>query len=661
MQKISLDEILANIEQGICFEASHDDDFFIKIHEYVPVVCAAIHNGHRLRPALEENCLLTDKERLYEEDPHTATFIQSMPITLIGNDSRYEYDLNRGVENCVYESAWGKEVWKTPLTEAEKALSLEKHQRFYQVVKALISKLEKMFQAVIVYDLHSYNYKRHDQSFLFNIGIENLDIPRYNRQITHWKNALMRMKSSRLIPDVSVNHIFYGRGELLRFVREHFNNTLVMATEVKKIFMNEDTGQPYPKVIQALAKGFKEAITLNSQQFINDRSNLNFSHKEDVLSSTLPKNVIQFDQKLFKLLSKFELLTPINPINLEQEKRKFFKMNFSENPSFRYKPLTTDAHEFKANMYKLPIAEIEDVHIRQLYLDVIQAYSDKIDMLNTIGTDQFFFNSLRHFGAPNEKDIANAQFLLFGKTPNFGEEEIFDAAQAKDYFYEEGAQYGFNFNIELKENQAADAYVLSRRRKLLLKKSALFNKNRLNALLHHEIGVHVLTGVNAEEQPLKLFQLGMPEYTETQEGLAILSELQSGFLEVKRLRQLALRVMAVNSLIQGNDFKTTYVQLLENYNPDPNQLYYIVARVYRGGGFTKDYLYLSGFKRILQLQSKGRDLNNLFIGKTAIKYLPILNELVDRGMLNKVQHLPKPYLKPSEIDPVLQYLSQSLI
>ena len=43
----------------------------------------------------------------------TDTFVSSMPWTIFGRDSRFEYDLNRDPKNCVYKDAWGKQVWKT--------------------------------------------------------------------------------------------------------------------------------------------------------------------------------------------------------------------------------------------------------------------------------------------------------------------------------------------------------------------------------------------------------------------------------------------------------------------------------------------------------------------------------------------------------------------
>ena len=49
-----------------------------------------------------------------------------MPLTIIGKDSRFEYDLNRDLSDCVYEDAWGKPVWRKTLP---KAIIKESHQK----------------------------------------------------------------------------------------------------------------------------------------------------------------------------------------------------------------------------------------------------------------------------------------------------------------------------------------------------------------------------------------------------------------------------------------------------------------------------------------------------------------------------------------------------
>ena len=661
MQNLKLSEIIANIEQGVCFEATHEHDFYIKIQEYVPYVCAAIHDGHRLRKELEDNCLLSEEERLFEEDPFTGEFIQSLPITLIGGDSRYEYDLNRDEDNCLYDIAWGKKVWKNDLTEEEKEKSLQKHRNFYAVARALIKKLESDFKAVIVYDIHSYNYKRHTTSYLFNIGVENIDVKRYNSQISYWKKKLLEIQGPKFTSEVSVNHIFYGRGQLLKLVKNEFSHTLVLATEVKKVFMNEDTGERYPLVVQSIAKGLKRAILSNSKHYINSFSNINIKKKSSLLYGGLHPELLDLDKKLFSQLRNFELLSLVNPINVERERSKFFKGGFRKNPSFKYRPLTMDPHLFKSKMYRLDVDSLEDVHIRQMYIDIIRAYADKVDMINSIGSEAFLYNSLRYFGEPSAVDISNAKFLLYTQElPQFLNEEPLPMSDVVHAFKAEGERYGFDFKVEVLDNIPSKALVINSKKTAYLKKGAEFTATELKSLIHHEVGVHMVTTMNAMEQPLKFLSLGLPRNTHTQEGLAILAEMLCGALTIKRLRELGLRVLAVQSLSSGNDFKHTFQMLLEEYKVDPTMLFYLVTRVYRGGGFTKDYLYLSGFSQILKMYKNGVKLDNLFLGKTTHSYLTILNEFVDRGILNPPAFKSHPFEQPEKEDPILDYLTTTL-
>lgn len=661
MQNLSIDEIVSKIREEICFEATHNGDFTVKIQNYVPYVCAAIHDGHRLREDLADKCLLDEKERLYEEDPHTGEFIQSMPITLVGGDSRYEYDLNRGEESCIYNVAWGKEVWKKPLTTKQKEASLTKHRNFFRVVHALMEVLEKKFGACVVYDVHSYNYLRHETSYLFNIGIENIDIKRFNRHISHWKKQLMDIKIKKVATDVSVNHIFYGRGQLLKYAKAHFKNTLVLATEIKKVFMDELSGEKYPIIVQSIAKGLKRAIIQDAQYFINEHANVNVKKRGRLLHSELQPELLKLDKRLHALTKNFELLNFVNPINIHKEKKRFFKKDFNYNPEFRYRPLTLDPHEFKSKMYALKVSDIEDIHIRQIYMDIINAYGVKADMLTSLGTEKFLYNSLSYFGEPSAKDIDNAYFLLYcEELPQFKNEVRLEFEEVKERFEAEGKAYGFDYKVECVANIPSEAMVINSKKTVLLRKGVRFYPHRLEAILNHEIGVHMVTTMNALNQPLKFLSSGLPRNTYTQEGLALMAEYLGGGLSVTRMKELGLRVIAVSYLTKGYDFKTTFQKLHEKNYTDDDHLFNIVTRVYRGGGFTKDYLYLRGFRRISEMMAQGIDLSNLFLGKTSHQYRLVLNELVDRGMLNPPQYLCRAFEKPVAKDPILEYLTKSI-
>lgn len=246
-----------------------DYSFSLKISDYVPFACTAIHDGHHFEKSLWENCYHTAHDRWYEEDPATGTMIDDLPITLIAHDSRFEYDLNRHPDEAIYETAWGKKLWKTPLSEQEKSKGIEKHENFYKVVLTLMVKLEEMFGSAVVYDMHSYNWKRWDREVpVFNLGTSNVDQVKYKIAIQQWQEILQNMElpiSQKV--SCGVNDVFQGNGYLLKYVTSNTLNTLVLATEVSKIYCDEETGRMYPEVVAALKDQFKYYIQAHAHRF----------------------------------------------------------------------------------------------------------------------------------------------------------------------------------------------------------------------------------------------------------------------------------------------------------------------------------------------------------------------------------------------------------
>ena len=168
----------------------------------------------------------------------------------------------------------------------------------------------------------------------------------------------------------------------------------------------------------------------------------------------------------------------------------------------------------------------------------------------------------------------------------------------------------------------------------------------------------MVTTLNAKKQPLKVFGLGLSGNTHTQEGLAIYSEYCSESLTLSRLQTLALRVIAVNYMLKHRDFVKTFHTLLSEFELDREFAFTLTTRVYRGGGFTKDYLYLSGFRDIVEL-AKTQPLDNLLVGKTGLLDFAITNEVVERGLVNRPTSLFDLSYRPSG-DDVLDFIVQSI-
>ena len=270
MYKLSIDQMLQKIEAEEPFEAvANDYSFTLKIEKYVHYVCGAVHDGHQFRRELWENCLHTEYERWYEEDPCTKEFVKSHPIVIAGCDSRFEYDLNRDPNNAIYEDAWGKQLWKEPLPTHQKEKSLKKHANFYKVVHALIAKIEAKFGVAVVYDMHSYNWVRWDREVpVVNLGTANIDTARFENEVEDWRELLSKLELPHSILSTSkVNDTFQGNGYFLKFITKNFPNTLVLATEFKKIYCDEINQVLYPEVVKAIEVQLRNLLPQHAEAF----------------------------------------------------------------------------------------------------------------------------------------------------------------------------------------------------------------------------------------------------------------------------------------------------------------------------------------------------------------------------------------------------------
>lgn len=157
-------------------------------------------------------------------------------------------------------------------------------------------------------------------------------------------------------------------------------------------------------------------------------------------------------------------------------------------------------------------------------------------------------------------------------------------------------------------------------------------------LANHEIGVHLVTTYNGLLQPLKIFSNGLPRNVETQEGLAVFSEYMGGALTLKRLKEIAYRVLASDSLIKGYTFADTFDLINGQYKLNRDDAFTITLRAHRGGGFTKDRLYLSGLRKIYKRYLKEESMDNLLTGKVALEQEETIKYLLGLGLAQPIAH-----------------------
>ncbi|MEX0289105.1 MAG: flavohemoglobin expression-modulating QEGLA motif protein [Flavobacteriaceae bacterium] len=374
-------------------------------------------------------------------------------------------------------------------------------------------------------------------------------------------------------------------------------------------------------------------------------------------------DLFEIDANLDRLVKRIELLSYVNPLNIEKEKQRFFSSKYSEDPVFKYPKLKFDPYKLHRLFFAQRLERISDDEIRKFYQEIIYFYANMVQCIETVGRDRkFYYNSLGVYGTPTEKDVQNAKFILHyeDEPPSGDMEKIFSPEEAKDYFEDFAQQYDFPLNIRFSTNIAADAMVSNISQTLLIKRNTKFSKNQLLTLANHEIGVHLVTTFNGMQQPLKIFSNGLPKNVETQEGLAVFSEYMSDALTLKRLKELAYRVLASDSLIKGYTFSDTFDLIHNQYKLNRNDAFTITLRAHRGGGFTKDRLYLSGLRKIYKRYTKGVAMDNLLTGKVSLDYEEQIKYLQSLGLAEDIKYRNLAYAEKLSNNPTLDFILNNL-
>ena len=276
-------------------------------------------------------------------------------------------------------------------------------------------------------------------------------------------------------------------------------------------------------------------------------------------------------------------------------------------------------------------------------------------MLEDRDTSRFLHGSQQVYGDVAQPLVDDALRLLDSIPLRTADDErvtaaAFAEAAERELDHYRAAFPGFDGKLEIRSD-VSDLMVSHGR--FLIPAGAHFRRSRVAPLIQHEVGTHVVTYFNGVSQPLQLLAVGLPDYDETQEGLAVLAEFVTGGLDPQRMRLLAARVVAVKRVLDGAGFADIFAELHERHSFPSRVAWGITTRVSRSGGFTKDVIYLRGISRVLEFLAERGSVEPLLVGKLALDHVPLIEEMLDRGVLRPVWIRPR-WMEISDAEERLQ-------
>jgi uncharacterized protein (TIGR02421 family) len=441
-------------------------------------------------------------------------------------------------------------------------------------------------------------------------------------------------------------------------------NIYLVGLEINPIYQNSETGEIYPFVLRKLHRGISRAIKLGLFSFSHHRTTHRPVNYQALGRRAVVKVVWVVDSLLANISGMYDFLLNVTPINIEQAWNQFKKYKFERLPLFYYRPIPFDPAFLKKKLYQIPIDEVEDPTLSFLFCEKQIELERELSMLRDRGTRDFFYSSLQLFGGVDEKLAELASYILNKIAPHSHESRGRKKIDAVSFARRASLEIEYyrkilpemSAKVEIRNDITG---LMVSRGNLLIGKQISIPTSRVEALIQHEIGTHILTYYNGRAQPFQQLYTGLAGYEELQEGLAVLSEYLVGELSLPRLRLLAARVYATKFLIEGASFIETYRELCHTYGFAQPTAYTITARIYRSGGLTKDAVYLRGLVKILKYLGNGGSIEPLLVGKISTWHIPIIEELESRQVLKPVPLRPR-YLEIPEANRMLESLKRGV-
>lgn len=353
---------------------------------------------------------------------------------------------------------------------------------------------------------------------------------------------------------------------------------------------------------------------------------------------------VAVDYALAQMDARVDWLARLTPINVAEIWEGFVSSNYREMPDSRFdEGLERDAAALREALFSLPIEDIANPRVQALLLEKQREIDRQIELVAMRGRTGFILASMDLFGHASERLLAVAEDVL-AKVPVFPDDEcdagVDDVAQAARVEVDRiRAQHPeFTCDVIIDPNPGVSLYVS--KGNLHIASDYTTPSSRIEPLIQHEIGTHAVSRHNGQLQPLRVLAGGLADYDELQEGLAVLAEYLAGYFPAERLRTLAARVIAADMAVREAMGPEIFACLVEQHAIPADTAFDTALRAKRGGGLTKDALYLKGLAELLAYLARGGELDVLMLGKFALKHLHTIEQLLDEGVLSPPAILP---------------------
>ncbi|MBA3391113.1 MAG: DUF1704 domain-containing protein [Deltaproteobacteria bacterium] len=420
---------------------------------------------------------------------------------------------------------------------------------------------------------------------------------------------------------------------------------LAIGLEVPPIYRSARS--VYPAISRTFSRELMHALQRAFFEFTRVQTPAKPEHFQVLGRRRIVHAVRESDAALAEISASFDFLLAVSPVNTDAAWQEFCANGRTRAPTLHYRMLELDPELGKRQLYALPLERLEDPVLAQLLRDKRRELDRQLGLLEDRDTPRFLLGSLQLYGGVDDALLGEALSILRDVAPARSrtgarcDAEAFAARATEELEHYRRHDPSLTSTVIVRDDISS---LIVSHGDLLIPANLDVPAHRVDALLHHELGTHVVTYANGRAQPLLVLAAGLARYEALQEGLATFAEYVAGGLDSDRLRLVAARAVAVRRLVDEVAFPEVVAELVDQHRLAPRMAFLVAVRVFRGGGLTKDVIYLRGLLQLLGYLQAGHDLAPLLVGKLALDQVALIEELLRREVLRP------PLLRPRWLD-----------
>ena len=226
----------------------------------------------------------------------------------------------------------------------------------------------------------------------------------------------------------------------------------------------------------------------------------------------LPATAAYVDAALAKLDARLDWLVALSPLDGDALWRAFDDGGRRHEPPLRYVDFDDDLHAIRDELAALPVDEIDVPALRTLLMEKQQELGRMIDLVQQRDQPGFIDASVALFGGVEPELLELAERIL-DHVPDgdplvadAGIDEMRSAVDAEIAWYRAQAP---DFHIDVVVDTDLNSMLMVSHGTFYIDGNIRLPRARIDPLIQHEIGTHVVTRHNGRRQALRQLEVGL--------------------------------------------------------------------------------------------------------------------------------------------------------